>query len=433
MQFERTDYADHLALFYDDRDQQLAAVAAYIDHGLQQNEHCIYIADDNEPTDVASVLSTFGVDVDGRRADGDLRFVPASAAYTDGGFDGAETLEYLAETAVDRATEYEGLRVAGENTWYFDLDVEFEEIIAFEAAFDDLVDAIPCRTLCQYDLSRFESAAIAKVLRTHEHIVYDGVVCENPVHERDAGGSAPSTTVETILDQAKQLALSQRAVSNHEQRLTVLNRILRHNIRNETSGALGYLDFVAEAVDDAEVREHIDAVRTHITSIHELSERARAVEKRLASEACLTTVEVPSVVDRAVESVTEQYPEATVSVACPADATAIGTADVAFAIELLLTEGLERAYPQSASVHLDTAVDTTKRTVSIVVESDGDPVGADESTALKEGVERPLIHANGMEIWAVKWIVERSAGVVDLPPADCDHYRLGLELPLGEA
>lgn len=432
MQFERMDYSDHLALFYDDRDGQFAAVAAYLAHGLQRNEHCIYIADDNDPTDVASVLSTYGIDVERRRAADDLRIVPASEAYTDGGFDGAETLDYLATEAGRATGGYSGLRVAGENTWCFNLDVDFDEIVAFEAAFDDVVDDIPCRTLCQYDLTRFESTAIAQVLRTHEHIVYDDVVCENPMYDTAAAGSSPSRTVTTILEQTKQLALAQQAVSNHEQRLTVLDRILRHNIRNETSGALGYLDFIEEAVDDPDLRSHVEAVRNHVTSIHELSERARQVEKRLVSDAGLDTVDIPSVVDRAVASVTERYPEAAVSVSCPADATAIGAADVAYAIELLLTEGIERTRPQSASVRLQTAVDTASRTVTIEVESDGDPVGADEATALNEGVERPLTHAGGVELWAVKWVVEQSGGVVDLPPADCDHYRLGFELPLSE-
>jgi signal transduction histidine kinase len=432
MQFERLDYGDHLALFYDDRDEQFAAVAAYLDHGLQRNEHCIYIADDNDPVDVASILSTYGIDVERHRADGDLRIVPASAAYTDGGFDGGETLEYLAAETEEATAEYDGLRAAGENSWYFNLDVDFDEVVAFEAAFDDLVTDIPCRTLCQYDLNRFESAAIAQVLRTHEHIVYDDVVCENPVYEPAASGSTPSSTVETVLDQTKQLALAQQAVANHEQRLTVLNRILRHNIRNETSGALGYLEFIEEAIDDPELQAHVEAVRSHITSIHGLSERARQIEKRLASEARLDTVDVATVVDRAVESVTEQYPEAAVSLDRPDDATAIGAEEVAFAVELLLAEGIERASPQSGSVHLGAEVDTSRRTVAIVVESDGDPVGADESMALKEGVERPLTHANGLEVWAVKWIVEQSGGVVDLPPADCEHYRLGFELPLSE-
>ncbi|WP_342764833.1 ATP-binding protein, partial [Halorubrum halophilum] len=61
--------------------------------------------------------------------------------------------------------------------------------------------------------------------------------------------------------------------------LSINDRVLRHNIRNELSVALGYLDEIEDADDRSEAREQAEIVRDHLEALLGTTERTR----RLAS------------------------------------------------------------------------------------------------------------------------------------------------------
>jgi hypothetical protein len=59
--------------------------------------------------------------------------------------------------------------------------------------------------------------------------------------------------------------------------LSINDRVLRHNIRNELSVGLGYLDGIEETEDREEIAERVGIVRDHLTDLVETSERTRRI------------------------------------------------------------------------------------------------------------------------------------------------------------
>ena len=59
--------------------------------------------------------------------------------------------------------------------------------------------------------------------------------------------------------------------------LSINDRVLRHNIRNELSIGLGYLDGIEETEDREEIAERVGIVRDHLTDLVETSERTRRI------------------------------------------------------------------------------------------------------------------------------------------------------------
>ncbi|MFB6205762.1 MAG: MEDS domain-containing protein, partial [Haloglomus sp.] len=222
-EFKNRNLPRHLALFYENRTTQLDAVTAFIEHGLSTEHKCLYLYDISTARQIHNALSTATVDVEHYRETGALELCDASDVYLDSGFDPnrmIETLEAACEESL--ADGYEGLYVAGENSWCFHTDHSFDHILDFEADFDAICPELPVVALCQYDLSRFGEDSAAKALWTHEKIIYRNQICENPFYippgEYRADADTPMN-ISLMLRQAYSLTEAKQEIGQHEQRL----------------------------------------------------------------------------------------------------------------------------------------------------------------------------------------------------------------------
>lgn len=101
---------------------------------------------------------------------------------------------------------------------------------------------------------------------------------------------------------------------NREQRLSVLTRVLRHNLRNDMNLVNGHASTLAEQLegDAAERAAEIESVAIDLV---ELSEKARNVEEMLASTSGDSTRETfAAIVGETVDDVTRRYPDVDFSV-----------------------------------------------------------------------------------------------------------------------
>ena len=214
------DHDDHIALLYESRAEQFAAVVPFVRRGLADGEHCLYIVDDNSRADVIAALRDGGVDVDAALESGALAIrSPADTHRSDGEFDPDDMVEFL-EDAVDEAREeYEALRVTGEMTWLLDADADAEELLEYEGKFDAALPAGDCIALCQYDRDRFPAAVVRDIVKPHPQLVYDGTVCRNlyytPATELFSAEPA-SREVDRMLGVLRDRAVATTSLQTHE-------------------------------------------------------------------------------------------------------------------------------------------------------------------------------------------------------------------------
>ncbi|ERG89823.1 MAG: histidine kinase-, DNA gyrase B-, and HSP90-like ATPase, partial [halophilic archaeon J07HX5] len=98
------------------------------------------------------------------------------------------------------------------------------------------------------------------------------------------------------------------------QQLSVLNRILRHNLRNDAGLVAGYGEVLGDRLDDPELEQMADAIERRGGALAALGEKASTVE-RLLTDSTPTTVAVDEVVTSAVASARTTTPKATVELA----------------------------------------------------------------------------------------------------------------------
>ncbi len=202
---------DHLALIYENEEEQFAAVAPFVRQGLERGERCMYIADENTEAEVLDALRTRGVDVDAALESGALTLHTRQDTYLrDGEFDPDEMISFLADSVDEALEEYEGLRVTGEMTWVFGDEPRMEDLVEYEGKLNRLFPRVDGIALCQYNRERFPPEVVRDVIRTHPHLVYRNTVCQNFYYtppEEFFGPDEPSHEIDrmmrTLLDRTE--------------------------------------------------------------------------------------------------------------------------------------------------------------------------------------------------------------------------------------
>lgn len=185
-----------------------------------------------------------------------------------------------------------------------------------------------------------------------------------------------------------------------EQRLSVLNRVLRHNARNK-------LDVILAHADHVESDEHRTAIRRSATDLASVSRKARNAEAVMTdSVGAPSEVDLAAVVREVAATAREDYPESDVSVTAPEQ--------LQFTSYRTIVRRLASELVENAIVHSDdpTRVDigvemTTDRVPQLSVTDNGPGIPDRERDLMTTPGETQLEHGLGVGLWFVNWAVSQ--------------------------
>ncbi|MWV65849.1 PAS domain S-box protein [Halorubrum sp. JWXQ-INN 858] len=194
-----------------------------------------------------------------------------------------------------------------------------------------------------------------------------------------------------------------------EQLIGVINRVLRHNLRNDMTVISGYAGLLADELEgDAEKRAAL--IGETANRLIDLSESAQRIEENRDLSVELESVDFVPIVDRLVDQLRTRYPEVSVTVDAPEEAVARTLPRVETALWELLDNAAKHGGTPPA---VDVEVTVTDADVAVAVTDDGPGIPADERSVLESGEETPLVHGQGLGLWLVFWIVTTLDGDVD--------------------
>jgi PAS domain S-box-containing protein len=226
--------------------------------------------------------------------------------------------------------------------------------------------------------------------------IYDGNV---PVDER---------TTEDIVG----IQLMTRDATERQEReglISVINRVLRHNLRNKMTVIVSYADMLEAklAGDDAEKAAQI---KTTGERLLDLSETAQRIEENREQSPELDSLDVVPIVERVVSQIRRQSTGASITVDTPE--TAIVTTHER--LETALWEVLDNAVthggdPPSVGI----TVTVKEQQVTIAVSDNGPGLPEIEQEVLESKTETQLVHGDGLGLWLVYWIVTSLTGDIE--------------------
>lgn len=262
-----------------------------------------------------------------------------------------------------------------------------------------------------------------------------------------------------------------------EQRIMVLNRILRHNIRNDLTIIEGNAEFLGdklanldslpqselndqslvEAIGElSKVSDNLMQDLTQFRSTFEeidsvdmggLAERARTIEdtsegmltiaektrrfeKVLETDMAAGAVDIQPIIQDVIATYRSKYPDITVTLTLE-DARTVGTK---VAIEFIIGELVENAIVHNSvdGLQITVAAETVGGQAVVTVKDNGSGIPDMERQVLENGGESSLLHGSGIGLWTVNWLANRLGGRVTVGEAEKGAC-VELNLPSAEA
>ncbi len=211
----------------------------------------------------------------------------------------------------------------------------------------------------------------------------------------DGGGSQVGATIvlQDVTDERQR-----------EQRLTVLNRVLRHNLRNDLNVVEGYLDMVGGRLEDDELASMVDSAEEMTLGIMDLAEKARDVERIMNQENDRSEqIAVAGLLEDIRDELSQEY-GGTVQIEVPED--------VVLQADRVLLDRVFRNLIENALEHNDhdtpvvtvcfTGIDDSGR-ASFEIRDNGPGIPEHELRVLETGEETALEHGSGLGLWLVEW------------------------------
>ena len=207
------------------------------------------------------------------------------------------------------------------------------------------------------------------------------------------------------------------ALDQRESQLRVLNRVLRHNLRNDMSVVIAHSDTILHNEPAEDVEGKVQQIRQTAVNLIETSEHARTIyDKMLATDdRDPEPVDVALVVEQRLVKLQENFPDSTIETHLPDSAWALGGDVVPIIVDELC---------RNALVHNDRPEDEREVAVTVeggVAEGEVCIVVRDNGPGLPD-VERELLtgereasnveHGSGLGLWVVSWLVDQCDGTV---------------------
>jgi len=234
-----------------------------------------------------------------------------------------------------------------------------------------------------------------------------------------------------------------RDISNRkerQQRLTVLNRVLRHNLRNRltivdahtnelesklASSEDALVDMTDFSVETA--RSHLETIQQSTKDLLSIAEKVRSFEKVIPQMEELEPVSVGQVLAPLLESYEQQHPNVEIDAELD-DQTVVGNEEVLrLALDELLTNAIQHNHQPNP--HITVSVHEQKNMQKITVVDNGPGIPKQERDVLNSGTETPLEHGSGIGLWTVQWLISRIGGHLDIEDNTSGGAVISLAMP----
>lgn len=213
-----------------------------------------------------------------------------------------------------------------------------------------------------------------------------------------------------------------------KQRLEVLNRILRHNLRNDLNVVQLRAKRLAADTSDPSNRDHAEVIRSTSERLVTLSQKARWATRAL-DDVAPQLVSVRPLLETVVDDVRADT-NATVDIDVP-ESLRLEVDPELFSV--VFTSIVENAITHNDSANPQVAISATESDawVRFNVRDDGPGIPSHERAVIENGRESALQHASGIGLWLIHWGVTMLGGDVTFEVADAGST-VSVRLPKSE-
>jgi signal transduction histidine kinase len=208
----------------------------------------------------------------------------------------------------------------------------------------------------------------------------------------------------------QQLAETRNKMETKSQESQVLQRILRHNIRNNLNIITGNLELADEKITDTEASQRLRTAEETAADLLVMSEKVRTLEGIELDETVPEPVDVVPLVNSASEQITRKYPSISIETDVPEQCMAQAGPSLKYVCGEVLENSVEHYDESLETLEIMIGVDKLNEKVRIEIRDNGPGIPESELDTLERGQETPLAHGSGIGLWLVKWVCDQYHG-----------------------
>jgi len=194
------------------------------------------------------------------------------------------------------------------------------------------------------------------------------------------------------------------------ERLRVLSRTLRHDIRNQLSIIKG-LENVTEQLDGTD-KQMVEMAVDAAEELHEMTEQTNEIEQQIAGESEPYTQDLADIVSEAAARVRTEFSEATIEVTTPDTIRGEVTETFSTAVEALIRNGIEHNDSDQKEVEVTVTEGLQEEYVTVRIVDNG-PGIVPRQAKIAEGevkTDQKTTHLDGLGLWTTRWVVQNCGG-----------------------
>ena len=223
----------------------------------------------------------------------------------------------------------------------------------------------------------------------------------------------------------------------YQNRLSVLDRVLRHNLRNKLTVIAGNTELLVderEELPSERVVDIVDSINAAVGDLLDLTEAARQFHRSIEpTERAGAAAELADLAQEVVTAARRQHPDADIEIGAAEPVTATVPSTLRLGLDGIIENAVEYATPPEPRVVV-TVLDRPEEGVAeIRVADDGPGIPEREREALRRGGETALEHLQGITLWLVSWAVRGVGGEFRVRDREPSGTVVILRLPRIEA
>lgn len=270
-------------------------------------------------------------------------------------------------------------------------------------------------------------------------LLVDGVVVEDSLfifltsmNVGAAAGAALGTSKMQIAVERERLDRESERTARLNQRLRVINRVLRHNFQNHLNVLKLWAERVTDEVEEDLVVDHSETVTGTVSRLEELTAKTRDFEAVNEREKRVV-FDLEALVENRVGAVRADYPELEIHTELEEGVTVQAHGMLETAVDEVLENAVEHNDPGTVTIDVSLATEPEEGEAVFEIADTGSGIPEDERAAVEAAEETPLFHGSGMGMWLLQAIITESEGTFAIESNQPHGTVIEIRLPLADA